>query len=102
VKNRWVDLECNKEYEMTTRRKDEERRCCALDLDLRWRTKLQRLKNEEGRQEEGDKGHTRMILGERGKRGSGQLPDNKALPMGAPGRARSPRILTPMIAYRCV
>jgi hypothetical protein len=41
-----------------------------------------------------------MIPGEGGrgagmKGGGGQLPDNLALPRGAPGRARSPDILAP-------
>jgi hypothetical protein len=45
------------------------RRCCTLNLDLdpRWGAELQRFKNEEGRQEKGDKGHARMIPRKRGR-----------------------------------
>jgi hypothetical protein len=67
VKNRWVDLECNKEHGATTRKKGVERRCSAGDLDLRWGAELYRFKNEEGRREEGEKGHARMILREGGR-----------------------------------
>jgi hypothetical protein len=35
------------------------------------RSELQRFKNEEGRQEEGDKGQARMIFGEGGEEGEG-------------------------------
>jgi hypothetical protein len=32
VKNRWVDLECNKEYGKVIRKRGGERKCCATNL----------------------------------------------------------------------
>jgi hypothetical protein len=59
VKNRWVDLEYNKEYGAVARRRGGEKRCSVINL--RWGPELQRLKNEERRREEGEKGQARMI-----------------------------------------
>jgi hypothetical protein len=102
-KNTWVDLEYNKEHGVAARKKGGEWRCFAIDLDLRWRTELQRFKNEEGKREEGGKGHARMIpreeerVGMRGGEGRGLHHEGGRqagweLLVDAPRPARCPNI----------
>jgi hypothetical protein len=108
VKNKWDDLECNKEYGTATRRRggkrrSGKRRSCVVNL--RWGIELQRFKNEEGRWEEGDKERfARMILGEGGRwvwrEGAASCPTAKRCPGGASGTAYNPDLYRPDLVQK--